>query len=96
MISLGLLRIFGEDAEDYLQSQVTVNVRKLTAGCVTALRLNSKGKVLPDFYLLREEEESFIVFSRTCSSADLEKLLGENIVADDELKLRRLMGFNNN
>ena len=30
----GLLRIFGEDAEDYLQSQVTVNVRKLTAGCV--------------------------------------------------------------
>ena len=81
---LGLLRIFGEDAEDYLQSQVTVNVRKLTAGCVNfALRLNSKGKVLAGFYLLREEEESFIVFSRTCSSADLEKLLGENIVADD-------------
>ena len=80
----GLLRIFGEDAEDYLQSQVTVNVRKLTAGCVNfALRLNSKGKVLAGFYLLREEEESFIVFSRTCSSADLEKLLGENIVADD-------------
>ena len=62
-------------------NQFTVNVRKLTAGCVNfALRLNSR-KVLAGFYLLRERR--MLLCSAERVQVGLEKLLGENIVADD-------------
>ena len=42
-----VIRVTGEDAEDYLQSQWTLNVKKLASNSIGyGLRLSTKGKVL--------------------------------------------------
>ncbi len=77
-------RVYGEDAEDYLQSQWTINLRKLKIGGIRyGLRLSTKGKVLADSYFLRLGDEEFLLISRDCLGANLIQLLEENIVADE-------------
>ena len=47
-----VIRAVGEDVEDYLQSQWSIDLRKLNTGSVRfGLRLSLKGKVLAGAYL---------------------------------------------
>ena len=80
----GVIRVMGEDAVDYLQSQCSINLRKLDTGKIRyGLRLSTRGRVLGDSYFLRLDEEEFILLSRECEGTDLLSLLNENIVADE-------------
>ena len=74
----------GEDVLNYLQSQWTVNLSPEGENRVAyGLRLNRKGRVLADAFLLREEEQSFRIVSYECPVNELIELLEENVVADD-------------
>lgn len=80
----GAIRVTGEDAEDYLQSQWTINVKTLKPDNIGyGLRLSTKGRVLADAYFLRLDEEEFMLFSRGCTGSNIISLLEENIVADE-------------
>jgi folate-binding protein YgfZ len=80
----GVIRVIGEDAEDYLQSQWSINLRKLPKGGIRyGLRLSTKGKVLADSYFLRLCDEEFMLVSKECEGAEILSLLNENIVADE-------------
>lgn len=80
----GIIRATGEDAEDYLQSQWSINLRKLKIGDIRyGLRLSTKGKVMADSYFLRLDKEEFLLISKECEANDLLHLLKENIVADE-------------
>lgn len=83
-LTVGIIRITGEDAEDYLQSQLTIDLRKLSPGQVRfGLRLNSKGKILAGAHILRLGEEEYILFSQGLEAQGLISLLEENVVADE-------------
>ena len=76
----------GEDAQDYLQSQWSANLalpgdKRVSYG----LRLNRKGRVLADAFLLRHDPENFVIVSYDCNADALIKMLEENVVADDVL-----------
>ena len=74
----------GEDAQDYLQSQWSVNLALPgeNRACY-GLRLNRKGRVLADAFLLRHDSENFVIASYDSNADYLLKLLEENVVADD-------------
>lgn len=83
-LTAGIIRITGEDAENYLQSQWTVDLRKLSPGQVRfGLRLNSKGKILAGAHILRLGEEEYILLSQGQEAQGLISLLEENVVADE-------------
>ena len=80
----GVIRVMGEDAVDYLQSQCSINMRNLDIGKIRyGLRLSTRGRVLGDSYFLRLDEEEFMLLSRECEGGELLSLLNENIVADE-------------
>ena len=74
----------GEDAQDYLQSQWSVDLSASSKNLAAyGLRLNRKGRVLADGFLLREQEERFQIVSYHCKASEVIDLLNENVVADD-------------
>ena len=80
----GVIRVVEEDAEDYLQSQWTINLKKLPVGGIRyGLRLSTRGRVLADSFFLRLGEEEFLLLSKDCEAVELNSLLEENIVADE-------------
>lgn len=80
----GVVRATGEDAQDYLQSQLSVNLSLLSHnGIKFGLRLNTKGKVLAGIYILKISEEEFLLVSRKGKASLLVDLLEENVVADE-------------
>ena len=77
-----IIRYQGEDAEDYLQSQWSIDIRKLGKGGVRfGLRLNLKGKILAGAYIARLKEEEF--------PADFRKYAGPGHARDVGRKCRR-------
>jgi len=80
----GVVRATGEDAQDYLQSQLTINLKSMPMeGVRFGLRLNSKGKVMAGTYVMKFSEEEFLLLSRGTDTSCLIELLEENVVADD-------------
>lgn len=80
----GVIRVREEDAEDYLQSQWTINLKRLSKGEIRyGLRLSTRGRVLADSFFLRLGEEEFLLVSRGCKGSEINSLLEENIVADE-------------
>ncbi len=80
----GIVKVSGEDALPYLQSQLTADVGKLGIGCLrSALRLSLKGKVLLGALVLRMGEEDFWLVCRDCSPSVAIGLLEENVIADE-------------
>ena len=74
----------GEDVEDYLQSQLTIDLRKLETGYVRyGLRLSAKGKILAGAYIARIEEENFLLITFATTAIEVIKLMEENVVADE-------------
>jgi len=80
----GVVRVSGEDALPYLQSQLTINLNKIPVyGTRLGLRLNLKGKVLFGAQVIRCGEEEYLLISRDTPSSEVIQLLEENIVADE-------------
>ena len=79
-----IIRAQGEDAEDYLQSQWSIDLPKLEKGEVRfGLRLSLKGKVLAGAYLARLHEEEFLLIAEQMPPGSLINMLEENVVADE-------------
>lgn len=79
-----LLRVRGEDAFSYLQSQVSADLRSEHGQRARyTLWLDAKGYVLADSFILQEAPESFLLFSYTTAEADLRRIVETNIIADD-------------
>ena len=79
-----VIRAVGEDVEDYLQSQWSIDLRKLNTGSVRfGLRLSLKGKVLAGAHLARLHEEEFLLITEKMAPGDLKGMLEENVVADE-------------
>ena len=78
------IRAIGEDAEDYLQSQLTINLKNLDPGKIRfGMRLSLKGKVLAGVYVMRLGPEEFLLLNRSADSKGLIELLEENVIADE-------------
>ena len=80
----GAVRISGEDSLDYLQSQLTIDLSKLSIHQTrSALRLSLKGKVLFGTQVIRSAEEEFLLFCQDTPATEVISLLEENVVADE-------------
>lgn len=79
-----VLLIQGEDAQNYLQSQWTIDLEKLLPGEVRfGLRLNTKGKVMAGAYFFKKNTESLRLLSRGTEAGEMIDLLEQNVVADE-------------
>ena len=79
-----IIRAQGEDAEDYLQSQWSIDLPKLDEGGVRfGLRLSLKGKVLAGAYFARLQEQEFLLITERMPPGSLLNMLAENVVADE-------------
>jgi folate-binding protein YgfZ len=80
----GIVRVSGEDALPYLQSQLTIDFRKLPIhGTRLGLRLSRKGRVLFGAQVIREAEEEYILVCRDTPPSKVIERLEENVVADE-------------
>ncbi|MGF1483533.1 MAG: YgfZ/GcvT domain-containing protein [Opitutales bacterium] len=79
-----LLRVTGEDAFDYLQSQFSNDLRSpLDKACTYGLWLDRKGRVQADSFVLQLDEETFLLVSYQCEAPVLVAHLEARIIADD-------------
>ena len=82
--SSSVVRAWGEDAEDYLQSQWTIDITKIKNGDIRfGLRLNSKGKILAGAYIARIDDEEFLLISENIPASEIITMMEENVVADE-------------
>lgn len=80
----GALRATGEDAADFLQSQLSNDLRPFAEGQATyGLWLDVKGKVVADSWVICLGEEDFVILSQHCESALIQDKLEQHIIADD-------------
>ena len=80
----GFVRVSGEDALPYLQSQLTIDFRKLPIhGTRLGLRLSRKGRVLFGAQVIREAEEDYLLICQETPAQEVIELLAENVVADE-------------
>ena len=80
----GVIRVSGEDSLDYLQSQLTIDLTKLSINQTRpALRLSLKGRVLFGTQVIRSAEEEFLLFCQNTPANKVISLLEENMVADE-------------
>ena len=74
----------GEDSLAYLQSQWSSQLDWQGENQASyGLRLNRKGRILADGFILRKDEDNFLIVSYDCPAENLIALLEENVVADD-------------
>ena len=80
----GVVRVSGEDALPYLQSQLTINLNQIPVlGTRPGLRLSLKGKVLFGAQVIRSGEEEYLLVCRDTPASEVIGLLEKNIVADE-------------
>ena len=80
----GLVRISGEDALPYLQSQLTIDLHNLPVGRTRmGLRLSLKGKVLFGAQIICTGEDEFLLICKDTHSQAVIDLLEQNVVADE-------------
>jgi len=78
------LFIHDEEAEDFLQSQFSNDLRPMELGsCTYGLWLNAKGRVLGDSCLLCEGENQYRLLSASTPQQVIQSTLEQHIVADD-------------
>lgn len=80
-----LLKVTGEDAFDYLQSQFSNDLRHpgIESPVTYGLWLDQKGRVQADSFILQTGEEAFLLLSYCCQSAELIATIESNIIADE-------------
>ena len=79
-----MVKVSGEDALPYLQSQMSIDFQKLPIGSTRlGLRLSLKGRVLFGAQVIRTDEEEFILACQETPAEQVIELLEENVVADE-------------
>lgn len=79
-----IIRITGEDASDYLQSQFSNDLAQSQPGTVTyGLWLDRKGKVQADSFVFQLAEAEYLLMSYHCPADGIIAKLEENIIADE-------------
>ena len=79
-----LLRIWGEDAAAFLNSQFSADLRTPEAGLsVYGLWLNAKGKVQADSWVWCRDPETFEILSMGTAGEDMREMLERHIIADE-------------
>jgi folate-binding protein YgfZ len=87
----GGVRVAGKDRESFLQNMLTNDVRSLPpGGGVTAAFLTSKGKLVSDLWVLKEES-SFLLELERSRVEPFTKALGRYIISEDVV-LESLVG----
>jgi len=78
------LSVSGEDAQGFLQSQCSQNIRKLDPGTMSyTLWLNRKGKILAGAWVLCESENLYYIYNAEGNSGALVEHMESYIIADD-------------
>ena len=78
------LRVSGEDAYSFLQSQFSNDLPKDQDTFVRyGLWLNVKGRVLADSFIISSESEEFYIFSENSEASFIKEILDAHIIADD-------------
>lgn len=78
------VRVTGEDTFDFLQSQVTQDLRLLeTQGVAYGLWLSQKGRVLADSLFFKVSNHEFFILSYHCPGVFFLERMESYIVADD-------------
>lgn len=76
--------VTGEDAAEFLQSQLSNEVEQVADGSVThALLLNLKGKIEGDCHALRADEEQYWLYSERTPAGSIISRFEKYIIADD-------------
>ena len=79
-----VVRVTGEDALPYLQSQWSVDLNRLPLlSTRMGLRLSIKGKVICAAQIICLGEEEFLLVSQETAASEIISLLEENMVADE-------------
>jgi folate-binding protein YgfZ len=79
----GAVRVTGKDRESFLQNMLTNDVRSLPpGGGVAAAFLNSKGKLVSDLLVLKEED-SFLLELERFRVEPFVKALGRYVISED-------------
>ena len=87
-----MVKVSGEDALPYLQSQMSIDFQKLPIGSTRlGLRLSLKGRVLFGAQVIRTGEEEFLLACQETPAEQIIELLEENVVAD-EVEFEQLPG----
>src|SRR6187549_3322475 len=81
--SSAVLRVYGPDANSYLQGQFTQDLRLEIGASTYGLWLNQKGKVLADSHVRKLAENEYLVVSFSCKAADLRARLESYLIADE-------------
>ncbi|MFP6855274.1 MAG: hypothetical protein VB980_05775, partial [Opitutales bacterium] len=79
-----VLRVSGEDAFDYLQSQCSADLASAQPNFATyGLWLSRKGKVEGDGFVLKAADDDFLVVSYHCPGERLSEKILANAIADE-------------
>lgn len=81
--SSAALRVWGPDANSYLQGQFTQDLRLKIGESAYGLWLDVKGKVLADSQVLKRAENEYLVVSFSCPAAVLRARLEAYLIADE-------------
>ena len=78
-----VLRVWGPDANSYLQGQFTQDLRLKTGETAYGLWLDLKGKTFADSQVLKQAENDYLVVSFSTSAAALRARLEAYLIADE-------------
>jgi len=81
--SSAVLRVYGPDANSYLQGQFTQDLRLKIGESAYGLWLDQKGKVLADSQVRKQAENDYLVVSFSSKAADLRTRLESYLIADE-------------
>jgi folate-binding protein YgfZ len=78
-----VLRVWGPDANSYLQGQFTQDLRLKTGESAYGLWLDLKGKTLADSQVLKQAENDYLIVSFSLSAPTLQARLEAYLIADE-------------
>lgn len=78
-----VLRVWGPDANSYLQGQFTQDLRIKIGETAYGLWLDLKGKVLADSQVLKRAENDYLIVSFSCPASVLRARLEAYLIADE-------------
>src|SRR6478736_3070757 len=82
-VASAALRVWGPDANSYLQGQFTQDLRLKNGESAYGLWLDLKGKVLADSQVLKQAENDYLIVSFSIPAADLKARLESYLIADE-------------
>lgn len=82
-IASAVLRVWGPDANSYLQGQFTQDLRLKNGESAYGLWLDLKGKVFADSQVLKQKENEYLIVSFSSKAADLKARLESYLIADE-------------